>query len=164
MFSYGTGPAAIGGTLTGTLQPDNNSFIVTGGSNFTLGGVVVYATQPPIFGSYDTGANLGQGLSGTGAALVTLNGALLDLIVGVTDIQGFAFAVGNAVASALGGDRVARGGSPWATGIGGFAPYDRGLWTASLVGEPEVGVSEPMSAALLGVGLLGLGLLRRRAA
>ncbi|MDO9710659.1 PEP-CTERM sorting domain-containing protein [Paracraurococcus lichenis] len=159
-ITYGSGLAALGARLTGALAPDGNSFIIGGGSNFTRGGAVIYDSPPVFFGSYLALVVGATGLAGGTAGLVTLDGSAIDLaVLADNGNDGFFIGAGSLVESVV--------ASSVAHAAGSFGdlnqPFDPSLWHATLQVD-STPVPEPLSAALLGAGLLGLGLVRRRAA
>ncbi|HEV7266545.1 MAG TPA: hypothetical protein VGN83_16720 [Falsiroseomonas sp.] len=159
-FSYETSQGLIEVDLVGDLQPDNNSFIVSGLTSVILGGS--FAFPATFVGSSDV-ANLGepQGLSGSVAALVTLDGSRMDIVIceDATCIDGFQISAGNLMEALFGFPVVT------ASGNGGdvFEPFtvDSTTFTAE---TDAVAVPAPGGVALFGLALVGFGLATRRRA
>jgi hypothetical protein len=129
------------GTLLGTLQGDNNTFVVTGFGSLALNGVLA-ATLPTNVVSFDTtqGDNVG-----TEYPTVTLDGTYMDL---------WANTPGNgSVLWIADGDQFASDqGGPYTAGYGEFGPleatgcsagngtwctYAASEWSANMVPEPS---------------------------
>jgi hypothetical protein len=160
-FSYSTSAGVIEAELQGALQPDNNTFIVSSVSSVTLGGTpapaftFVYSADVIIFGAP-------VGLSGSVAALVTLDASAMDIAIcmDVACIDGFIIATGGEIGAVYGPIVYA---SAEAGDI--FEPFTSGrdTFTAETDGA-SIAVPAPGGVALFGLALLGLGMAARRRA
>jgi hypothetical protein len=134
-FSYtDTSNNVIAGTIDGVLQPDHNTFLVTG-----VGPVTFDGNPTPMLNFIDSLDDIngnGGGFLGDGTPAVALDGTYMDLIA-CTDnscADGFAFAVGNASAIANGSSGFVAGASfagqplrPSANGVLQWSPRNRHL-------------------------------------
>jgi hypothetical protein len=153
-FSYTASTGVIAGEFDGTLQPDNNSFIISAVSNVTFNG-------NPFAAGFVASADVAfafapVGLSGSAAGLVTLDGSLMDVAVCASAlcIDGFQLSSGNAIEASFGFPLANSGPS-----FGSFFDvYFDHSWTAD-----QNAIPAPGGIALFGLAMLGLGALRRRA-
>jgi MYXO-CTERM domain-containing protein len=153
-FSYdltGTGPL-ITGTMTGTLQADNNTFFVNSVGSLTFAGAPAPST--PFVYSFD---NFLAGPPLTIPPTVTLDGSYMDIIActGPSCPDGFLFAAGDNAA-------ISAGGSFYSSGVSfgaAYLPFDAGDWHATVTASatPEPGYAWPLVA-----GVFALVILRRR--
>ncbi|WP_372617882.1 hypothetical protein [Falsiroseomonas sp.] len=161
-FSYQTSQGLIEVDLVGDLQPDNNTFIVSGLTSVMLGGS--FAFPATFVGSSDV-AILGepQGLSGSIAALVTLDGSAMDISIceDASCFDGFQISAGNLVEGFFGF------GYPIVSASGNagdvFEPFTVGRSTFTAETD-AVAVPAPGGVALFGLALVGFGLATRRRA
>jgi hypothetical protein len=134
-------PNVLTGTLLGTLQGDNNTFIVTGFGSLALNGVPA-ATLPTGVLSFDT--NQGDNV-GTEYPTVTLDGTYMDFwantpgngsVLWIADGDHFAVDVGGPYTAGYGefGPLQSTG---CAIGNGTWCTYDPSQWSAEIVPEPS---------------------------
>ena len=154
-FTYNHRGASVGGVFDGTLQPDHNTFVVTGYQSFSINGAPFAFTPSNFFGSADAFSHVGMGYSGNGSATLTLDGSYLDLTA-FDGTNGLTFLVNNLMSSKL-GNLVYNAGAFEI--VGSDDPFVPGGWSASVSAVPE-----PATLAVFGFALLGFGALRRRKA
>jgi hypothetical protein len=145
-FSYNEAPGGpvLSGILTGDLQPDGNTFLVTAVGPAYLDGV--QGADLPLVYSPDNYL----GIDSAAVPTVTLDGTFMDLLACANNQcvgDGILFASGD---QASAGSPTFEGGGTYGGGI--IATYDPSQWSATLDPVPEPGT--------LGLGLTaGLALL-----
>jgi hypothetical protein len=142
------------GQMDGTLQADNNTFLVTALGPYTVDGNQGAAL--PFLESYDT-LDFGSpnGYGNLNEAAVTLNGSYMDFAA-CTDDQcsaGYGMAVNDAITSITGMDFVTY------TFLG---EVDTGTFNANGSWNAQI-VPEPGSVVLMSIALLAIALRRRKA-
>jgi hypothetical protein len=130
-FETGSGDT-LAGTMMGTLQPDDNTFIVSSMGPVTLDG---NPTSPL---TIVASADVFEGLSATEVPTVTLDGSYMDLGAFTPGFDGFFFGVGDLLAGLLGGPFFdSSEGYGGATIDGDFEAFNTAGWSASIVPEPD---------------------------
>jgi hypothetical protein len=156
-LSYTSSAGTITATIDGTLQPDNNTVIVSSVSNPTFNGSPAPAL--PFVGSYlDSIISIISGGTLTGQAVLSLNGLVLDFIA-CTDINcadGFGFLPPNTLINNL--DTLFAAGGAYG-GDGFFEPFVLANYSLTPADTPAV----PEPAAVLGLlSIAGVGYLSKR--
>ena len=146
-FSYSNGSDIFAGTMTGTLQGDNNTFVVSSFGPFTVGG-----GAGPSLGFVDSVDHSVYGV--TRVPTVRLDGSYMDFVACSTstcsDDGVFGFASGNMFAAAV-------THAPFQLGsdsLGGSSAFNASKWSASVAADaPEPGTLTLGLAAALATAL-----------
>ena len=153
----------VAGTMNGSLQSDNNTFLVTSMGPLTFDGVL--APVPLVFiESADVFASVGTGFDGLGLAAVTLDASYMDFIacdVSACSNDGLALVVGDVFTNVL------SGGKSEYSAVGEFGgasgPVTEAVnaagWSASLAASAP----EPGSLVLVSIALLAAAVRKRNA-
>ncbi len=132
-FSYNTGSVIFAGTMTGTLQGDNNTFVVSSFGPFTVGGAA-----GPSLGIVDSVDHSVFGV--TQVPTVSLDGSYMDFVacstITCSDNGVLGFASGNMFAAVVTHVPFQLGSDD----LGGSSAFNASNWSASVAGDaPEPG-------------------------
>ena len=150
-FSYDTGVGVLSGVFDGFVLGDGDTVLVT-----SVLGTPQFGGAPavplPFVGSWEGYQANGFSFAGVGPGVVSFSGITMDIIACDVDFCGDGFLFGQLDDGSL----IYGSGPSFGSSDADGNAFNPDAWSLTILAVPE-----PGTVALLGIGLLGMGLARR---